>query len=507
MSRLITLLLRVKLRQYLGHVGLSPRRVSSLAGVYLLWLTIIFLVAVMLRYAGILAGSGPQGFLRSISEVALTAVLAVGAFLGLKGGITALPYELDYVLTSTVRPRSYLLADLLFQLFLLTVFTLPPTALIFTVLTYPGHTPYLARAIPIYILAILMAVMLSHVLGVLRAVIGDRRVRIIGWGLLTAILSPLVFLSLHILPPAPLRLHPTSILASTLEGDPGSLLLAAPYLAALATAYTRLSSIDYYPSITPLLVSALMEPPTRLSKYIRLPPSLEGLLGLRGVEGLLPLMFRLHLLRILREGGLWTGMVVLLFLTIANMATPRLIGVAQFPEVAGLTMIALYTPLLPGLLSINWSISERPNIWVVNLSDGGERHYAAGLFLAYVALTLPFSLALYGVVSLGSGEAPFIYVDLILLAAMALFGSALAILTPFTTRLTPSPLSISSLLYIMVPLTGSILLSLPLILIRIYEPLASSPTPEIMANMAAYVVLTSATLYRIVAASGARYLR
>ncbi|MDW8073878.1 MAG: hypothetical protein RMJ28_06570 [Nitrososphaerota archaeon] len=507
MTRTTLLLLAVKLKQYLGQVRRSPRNIVSLLTVYFVWLSVIGLVSLMLRFTGILSGTGPQGFLGILSEVTVTAILAVGAFLGIKGGVTALPYELDYVLTSNVKPRVFLLADLLFQLCLLTLFIIPPTSLMLTTLTYPGHLAYLGRAVPLYLLAILMSIMLSHVLGVSRSILGERLVRLLGWGLLTLILTPLLLLALRIPPAYPLTLHPALLLSSAIEARGESLYWLTPYLAVLGLAYIRLSNISFYSSVSPLLFTVLMEPPSRLSKYIRLPAGLDSLLALGAARGYSSLMYRLHLVRVLREGSLWTGITVLLFLTLANTAVPRLIGVAQFPEVAELTMIALYIPLLPALLSINWSISERPNTWVVNLSTKGEKHYVPGLFLAYVTVTFPFSTLLYGLVSIGSAEMPFLLVDMVLLLAMSIFGSALSILVSLSARLSPSPLSLTSLLYILIPLTGSVLFSLPILVIRLYEPLASSPTPSLMVNMAAYVGVSAVALYKILVMGGAKYLK
>lgn len=507
MTGIVLLLLTAKLKQYLGQVRRSPRKLVSLLSVYLVWLSVIGMVAFMLRLTGILSGSGPRGFLGILSEVTMTTILAVGAFLGIKGGVTAFPYELDYVLTSGVKPRTFLLSDLLFQLCLLSLFIVPPAALMLVMLTYPAHLAYLGRAVPLYLLAILISIMLSHVLGVSRAALGERRARMLGWSLLLLILTPLALLALRISPPYPLTLHPAIVLASAIEGVRESLYLTAPYAAVLALAYLRLSKSNFYSSVSPLLFSVLMEPPGKLSRYIRLPVGLDRFLGLRGAGGYLSLMYRVHLTRVLREGSLWTGMIVLLFLTLANTAVPRLIGATQFPEVAELTLITLYTPLLPALLSINWSLSERPNIWVINTSPQGERQYLSGLYLAYLTVTIPFAMLLYGLVSIGSRETPFLLIDLVLLFSMSSFGSALSILISLIARTAPSPLSLSSLLYVLIPLAGSLLLSLPILMIRLYEPLASSPTLGLMANLVAYTSISAAAIYRIITVGGVKYLR
>ncbi len=499
------LLVTVKLKQYLGQLRRSPKNLLSLAAVYLAWLFVIGLVSLMIRFTGILSGAGPRGFLGVLSEVTVTAILAVGVFLGVKGGITAFPYEIDYVLTSGVRPRIYLLADLLFQLFLLGFFIIPPTSLMLTVLTYPLHLDYLGRAIPLYLSTILISILLSHVLGVSRVRVEERWVRMIGWALMMVVSAPLVLLALRIKPPAFLSPHPALLVSSAIEAPSAATLWMLPYLALLGLAYLHLSKSNFYSSVSPILFSVLMEPPSRLSRYFKI-PGVGRVFGLGSARGYFSLMYRLHLVRVVREGSFWTGVMVLLFLTLANTALPRLVGVAQFPEVAELTMIALYIPLLPALLSINWSISERPNTWVISLSQRGEKYYVSGLFLAYFTVTLLFSLLLYGLVSIGSSEAPFLLIDLVLLLAMSCFGSSLSVLVSLVMRLAPSPFSLGSLLYILIPLTGSILLSLPILVIRLFEPLASSPTAPLMANIVVYVGVSATVLYKILTSAGVKYL-
>jgi len=507
LTHIALLLFKVKLKQYLGQLRRSPTNILSLLLVYLTWLSIIGLVSVMLRFTGILSGSGPRGFLGILSEVTVTAVLALGAFLGVKGGITAFPYEIDYVLTSGVRPRVFLLSDLLFQIFLLSFFMLPPTSLMISILTFPLHLDYLSRAIPLYMSAIFMAVLLSHALGVSRVPLGERGAKLVGVIVMFIILAPLIFLALRIKAPEPLALHPALLLTSAMEKPTQDLAWMAVYITALAAAYVYVSRLNFYSTVSPILFSVLMEPPSRVSRYVKFPERVERVFNLGAAGGFYSLMYKLHLVRIVREGSLWTGVMVLLFLTLANTAVPRLIGIAQFPEVAELTMIALYIPLLPALLSINWSISERPNIWMVKLSREGERPYVSGLFLAYLTVTLPFSLLLYGLVSIGSSDAPFLLVDMALLTAMSCFGSILSIIVALAMRIAPSPLSLGSLLYIVIPLTGSILISLPVLVIRLFEPLASSPPPAIILNLAAYIGVSTFALYRVLTHAGHRYLR
>ncbi len=495
---LIGLLVSAKFKQYLGRVKRSPRSILSLLSVYLLWLSVVGAMSVVLRISGIVSGSGPRVVLENVTLILVTSVLAVGVFLGMKGGVTALPYEIYYVLTSNIRPITFLLSDFVFQAIILSTFVLPPTSIVLAVLSYPHHVEYLVRGLPIYFIAIIFTILLGHLLGVSRHWLGDSRSRILGWLILVATFLPLLYLALGVEASPTLGFHPSVILMRSVSGQYGVLVLLAPYFASLLVAYTLAARENFYPSVSPVLFTALMEPPRQFTKYVKTLQPITRLFSINTSGGGVSLMYRLHLTRVMREGTLWTGILVLLFLTLANSAAPRLMGIGQFPEVAELTMISLYIPLLPALLSINWSLSERPNLWLVSLARGMERDYVAGLFLAYLTVTLPFALMLYGAVSLGAEEIPFLQIDLALLLSMSCFGALLSILTATLLRISSTPLSITALLFVVLPVAGSILLSLPILVVRLFEPLATDPSLPLMANMVLYVGGLSSLLYRIV---------
>jgi hypothetical protein len=138
-ERLIWVLLAAKVRQYFGHVRRSPRSVLSLLTFYLLWTFVVGALALFLRFLGSQSPAGQSGALETLSVVTMTAMLAIGAFLGTRGGITAFPYEVEFVLTTPVRPHVFLLSDLLFQVMLLGVYSVPTSLVAIAVLTYPRH--------------------------------------------------------------------------------------------------------------------------------------------------------------------------------------------------------------------------------------------------------------------------------------------------------------------------------------------------------------------------------
>jgi hypothetical protein len=170
-------------------------------------------------------------------------------------------------------------------------------------------------------------------------------------------------------------------------------------------------------------------------------------------------------------------------------------------------MVALYTPMLPALLAINWNVSERRNTWYVAVSGDALRVYVSTLPLSYLTVTAAFALILYGLISIGSSEVPFLAIDLLLLLSMASFGSLLSVAVSVSSRVAASPLSFGSLLYVLFPTLGSTLLALPVMVVRVLDPAADAPNPVLFAGLILYAFSSSALLWRVIAASGPRYLQ
>jgi hypothetical protein len=504
---LIWILLAAKVRQYFGHVRRSPRSVLSLLTFYLLWTFVVGALALFLRFLGSQSPAGQSGAIETLSVVTVTAMLALGAFLGTRGGITAFPYEVEFVLTTPVRPHVFLLSDLLFQAMLLGFYSVPTSLVAITVLTYPRHAHYLPAAALSYTTAILMAAMTSHLLGISRSIVGERASKVLGWSAMGLISLPLVLHAAGLELPEWAAYHPVQALALLLSGNSSLLPVVAFYLAVLVTAYAIASRVDFHASVSPVLLTVLMEPPRRMPRYLRVPGLLTASLRAVGRGGIWLTMYALHLTRIAREGSLWTGAMVLAFLTLVNSAIPRLTGFGTFPRLAELSMVALYTPMLPALLAINWNVSERRNTWYVAVSGNALRVYVSTLPLSYLTVTAAFALMLYGLISIGSSEVPFLAIDLLLLLSMASFGSLLSVAVSVSSRVAASPLSLGSLLYVLFPTLGSTLLALPVMVVRVLDPAADAPNPVLFAGLILYAFSSSALLWRVIAASGPRYLQ
>ncbi len=499
MIMVLLTLLKTKFVQYLGQMRRSKLSMISLVMIYIAWMGIISFSAFFLRISGSILNISLDEYVASLIILTVSVILAIGAFLGSKGGITALSYELDYVLTSNISPAIFLLTDLVFQIVLLNIFIIPSSLLIVIIVSYPAEPVNLLSLLALYEAAIIMSSMTAHILGISRHWLGEKRARVISWAIALLMVLPILLRILRV-PDLWLKdFHPSYVLGLVMRGssNPQMITLLLLYISFLVAIYLRGMNTNFYASVTPVLLSALMEPPKRLPRYLRLPLLSNELLNLKPSDSPSLMMFKLHLTRIVRDGSLWTALLIFVVFTLANLALPRLLRIESFPEVAQLTLIALYTPLFPSLLSINWCISERQNLWIVDTVLKGRRNYLSGLFYAYFMVTLLFSSCLYGLIAIGARELPFIEIDITLLLAMSIFSVLFSIFTSFKLRRIPTPFSISSFLYVFIPMLGSLMLSLPILMVRLFEPLASDPTLQLMAILSIFIAVVSVVFYKV----------
>ncbi|MEM3041025.1 MAG: hypothetical protein QXG97_03235, partial [Nitrososphaerota archaeon] len=90
-----------------------------------------------------------------------------------------------------------------------------------------------------------------------------------------------------------------------------------------------------------------------------------------------------------------------------------------------------------------------------------------------------------------------IEIDITLLLAMSIFSVLFSIFTSFKLRRIPTPFSISSFLYVFIPMLGSLMLSLPILMVRLFEPLASDPTLQLMAILSIFIAVVSVVFYKV----------
>lgn len=494
-------ILMFKLLQYYG-----PLRKS--ASIKFSTLMFYFIVVFSSLFSGVFV-RGFYGFsnisekeLMNIISVTFSSVIAMGIFLGLKGGITSLEPEIDFVLTSPVKPSTYMLADLLFQFVFLNVAVTPPLISFSAVMLYPDFKN-LPMVFLSYELMLLTSSLMAQTLGVLKSVWKDVMVEAFGWILLALLFIPLLGMAMGFeinysdLP------YPSTILSRCAFGSLslGDITLGLIYLAVIVIAYFAAMRINFLPDVTPLLTTALMEMPSSNRRILRGVPKLfMQVLSPKMSEKPMALTVKLNLLRILRDGSLFTALMLFGIATLANLSFPILIRQVSFSALATLTFNILYTPLIPAIFSINWGIVERESLWATAVSEDGFKKYVKGMLIAYFIATFSFALIFYIAFNILLAGTPFIILDFLLLFSITLFASILSVATALTLAKPSNALSLSALLYVFIPLFGSLFLSMPVILARTTISIADVPPPTILFVLLLYTILIAFLLSRYVLA-------
>ena len=382
-----------KLRQFFGPVR------HSIATIVLLGFTAIVMLPVVL-VAGYFLPETPvwnSPRLPDILATALSAFLAFDLLFGLGGGTLTHPAEIDFFATSRLRPREYLLADLLFQ------FTVTD-ALAVPVLIFAGVGLGLRTgawtAIGAGILAMLgfaaVGLALGQAVG-LSVGAGKRGAKTALVGLVLLLMFPAGHVFWPSIPEYSQLPFPSTAAAQLVLG----LLRGSPVLVPAATfglfatavgiAWLAASGRDVFPNLRPTMrvafgqtdlrkVAMQQEAITRGLSVLtrRVPVDL-----MKGAP--LGMMSRFHLVRILRDGsmliaGLLTGMLVL-------------IGAANRVSDAPASEVSILTTgwaalMIPVILSFNWNATERPNLWTVAMAPRYLGTYFRGFFRAVAVVTV-----------------------------------------------------------------------------------------------------------------------
>ncbi|MCS6784548.1 MAG: hypothetical protein NZ581_05070 [Candidatus Caldarchaeum sp.] len=493
---MIVEIFRVKVKHYVGASGKTFFGKLSPVLFYFLWLFVVGFVSIALRFYGIAVGALLDDFVTALRPLTVSSILAVGIFLGMKGGITAINYEVEYIFTSTVKPRTFLLSDFLFQFIFLNLFAMPASAVMVTLLTYPRHVANLVQMLPLLEASIVSAILLGHILGMARNWLDRKYVMAVGWALIASVLLPLLDMFLGWFPGLKQASLPANLVLGLLGGGWNSA-AGAVFIAFLATAYALMAGKIRYMGLAPVLTHVLTEPPKKIFNVIKTPKSLSRLFGIGADDGPLVLTLKIHMTRFVRDGSLWITAFVLLLLVYVNSFLPQALAVTATIEASYITIITLYTPLIPALLSINWVLSERNNIWLYQLSVHKIKTYVISLLTAYVIVSLVFSAGLLTAVHLFSGPVPIVYLDFLLLTSSSVFGSFFALLMSTSVKKMPSPFSMTSVFLVVVPLLGSQILSLPVLVARLFEPVVKNPPTMLPPFLMAYVLCLSMAVYYV----------
>lgn len=339
----------------------------------------------------------------------LATLLSLGFLYSLGAGVTAHVSELDYFLTSNVRPREYLLADLAFQFAsLLGAGGLAAGFAAVGIVVGLGRP--LATVLPLFaiLLAYVFLVLLTiQILVILRVRFPRVPVRKITFVLFLLSLLPAASLAI---PAAGLDFQgawlPSSAFGSlgysVLTGaplDPLAAVVGPGAFGAVAAAWWALSGTYIFYGIRPSLSAGFgqIDMAARMDQQRRLIGGLGGLttrVRLRTERGgLTGLMTRFHLIRIWRDGSV---LFVLLFAVISIVSANSVGEEGRATAAIGVTQLLT---LVPAILALNWSYYERENLWLALQGRRAAADYFRGLLLALAivgSLVSAAFLALFG---------------------------------------------------------------------------------------------------------------
>jgi hypothetical protein len=381
----------------------------------------------------------------------LAGLLSFGFLWALGTGVTAHASEFDFFLTADVRPREYLVADLLFQVTSVLLTGGLAASLAAVGIAVGAGRPIVAAAplLAILVAYLVLVFLLVQVFIVLRVQHPKKPIR----ALLVALLVLSLLPSLELFRPdlglglaaAPLPSNAFAALgAAVLRGTPiilQDILVAGLYAGLVAAAWLVVSDTYIFHGIRPALsaglgqvsLSAKMDQQRRIIGGLGPLTTLVRLRTERGGET--SLMARLHLVRILRDGSVL--FIVLLAVVWTFPAAFRDEGLGQAGWGLVLTQMVAFTI---AILAMNWSYYERENLWIVQAAAGSAASYFRGLLLGLAGIGLAMTAAGYAILTLASGVPP--PLEDVALPVAASFAAALGA-TAFLTRVRIAPSAFS----------------------------------------------------------------
>lgn|GEM_PF-3310600 len=409
-------------------------------------------------HAAIKTGSNLFGI--NILGTAFASGMSFAFIWALGPGVTAHASELDFVLTSPVRPREYLISDMLFQFGSITITgglagMLAIAGLVYglpNALLLMGELLLLAAA---FILFILMVIQIIVVLKIRYEKLPVRSLVVV---LLVLSLLPAASL---VSPDFPLNFSGlplpqtgfAEIANDLLKGtalSANSLAYAFGWLAAIALSWYAVSDDYIFHGIRPTLSAGFgqVDLSQRMLRQRRLTGALGGLttrVRLRTDTGTeLGFMTRFHLIRVWRDGS-----ILFVLLLIVLFTAPNFIASSSSSSAGG-SVSSLQILTLPiAILALNWSYYERDNLWTVVTAGRSVKSYFKGLMLSMATLFIVVSgtlVAMLEYVTTGSLSVQDIIVPII----SPLFASATAVALLTRVKILPGAFSPAMLLVLLV---------------------------------------------------------
>ncbi len=390
----VGLLLAYKLKSFFG-----PSYRGKYGPFPLIGLCLVFIpwgISMGYMMGEVLASSDPS-FAVNLLGSALSMLMVFGFVFALGAGLTVQPSELDFIMTTPVRPREYLVADLLFLFGSITVAS--GLAVLFTMFGFLwGAGETLLLAAPILLIAGVYAIMIFLIiqsLTVLRIRHPQSVVRRVVILLLLLSLVPIASTAVSDFPvsftdlPIPQAAF-AAIVYAFMSGsgvDVKDVAVAGVYLGAVVALWAKVSGMYFFHGVKPTLSagfgqvdmgSKIAQQKKMIGGFSKFTTKIHLKID-TGSE--LSLMIRLSLIRFWRDGSfVFIAILLAIFLGLGVLeagseeAAPIVANLAQ----AGAFPIAV--------LALNWCYYERENLWIPVVGGQSLVDYFRGLMMAFVVV-------------------------------------------------------------------------------------------------------------------------
>lgn len=352
-------------------------------------------------------------------------------------GYVVFEYEQSLIFTSSITPRSFLVASILADLTAFSFFLLPLylfLGIIAVSLALPTVSVLSLSATLLLFIFFLFFVKTS--LSILVSVRSDSLTKIATGILMAFLLLPTA--SLFVSFPLEYRIlpYPTTFLAEAVVNalysslpPVQSILGMISYFVASSVLFLFCSKENLFqvarpiPFVSPFDTSMRMQT-VKMGKNIRF-FSRVGLrlsLDLRS-ESLLRFLMKKEFIRMIRDGSLFV--VLLLYLIVSIMSVATNIGQAPFP--VWLFILVIYSFIVPAMLLGNWRVGELDNLWIPLTSGVNPGFVAKSLLYDFTLIALIVPAATTVVLTFLGQINPLI--PLVLVTSVSLIGCSATLYT------------------------------------------------------------------------------
>ncbi len=382
-------------------------------------------IGLMLLFSlyGFLAGLGIGYLLESYIGTEMVNLLGAifagaisfGFVFSLGPGTMAQASELDFVMTTPVKPREWLISEMLFQFSVIIL-----AGGLFGALGALG----LVIALKLSILNVLLllvivaaftalALMTVQIIVILRIRYPKAHIGMITIVLLVLSLIPSISL---VSPDFPIQFSGLPIpqtgfaevaydVLNSNTPSPEHLLYSFGWLAVVAAVWYPLSNTYVFHGIKPTLSAGFgqVDFSLRMAQQRRIMSALSGVTTTvklkTGTGSDIGFLTRFHLIRIWRDGSL-IFLVLIIFVSIV----PSFFSSTSADRSAQTSQASMQIMTLPiAILALNWSYYERENLWLVITAGRSVLNYFRGMMFAFAALAIIVALTLVALLEYATG--------------------------------------------------------------------------------------------------------